>query len=135
VTAIFTLISVPVSLALGLGLATQLVRAVPGSALVRVVVVIPWVSAPLALGVVWKWIFQPSAGALNQVLGVRLELLTYPSLSLPSVAFVAISHNIGYTSLFFQAGLRKISTSIYEAVTLAGANAAKSLWHVTIPLL
>src|SRR5690625_2520374 len=52
VTAIFTLISVPVSLALGLGLATQLVRAVPGSALVRVVVVIPWVSAPLALGVV-----------------------------------------------------------------------------------
>src|SRR5690625_2123098 len=69
VTAIFTLISVPVSLALGLGLATQLVRAVPGSALVRVVVVIPWVSAPLALGVVWKWIFQPSAGAWNQVLG------------------------------------------------------------------
>src|SRR5690625_5487607 len=102
VTALFTLISVPVSLALGLGLATQLVRAVPGSALVRVVVVIPWVSAPLALGVVWKWIFQPSAGALNQVLGVRIEWLTDPSLALPAVALVAIWQNIGYTSLFFQ---------------------------------
>src|SRR5690606_30492708 len=43
VTGIFTLISVPVSLALGLILATQLVRALPGSAIVRVIVVIPWV--------------------------------------------------------------------------------------------
>src|SRR5699024_9007014 len=75
VTGIFTLISVPVSLAIGLVLATQLVRALPGSAVVRVIVVIPWVCAPLALGVVWKWIFQPSVGALNQILGVRIEWL------------------------------------------------------------
>src|SRR5690554_2643337 len=47
VTAVFTLISVPVSLALGLILATQLERALPGSAIVRVIVVIPWVCAPL----------------------------------------------------------------------------------------
>ena len=135
VTAIFTLISVPVSLALGLGLATQLVRAVPGSAVVRVLVVIPWVCAPLALGVVWKWIFQPSTGALNQILGMRIEWLTDPSLALPAVAFVAIWQNIGYISLFFQAGLTKIPTSIYEAATLDGASSAHSLWHMTIPLL
>lgn len=135
VTAIFTLISVPVSLALGLGLATQLVRTVPGSAIVRVVVVIPWVCAPLALGVVWKWIFQPSTGALNQILGVRIEWLTDPSLALPAVAFVAIWQNIGYISLFFQAGLSKIPTSIYEAATLDGASFTQSLWHMTIPLL
>lgn len=135
VTAIFTLISVPVSLALGLGLATQLVRAVPGSAVVRVLVVIPWVCAPLALGVVWKWIFQPSTGALNQILGMRIEWLTDPSLALPAVAFVAIWQNIGYISLFFQAGLTKIPTSIYEAATLDGASSAQSLWHMTIPLL
>lgn len=135
VTAIFTLISVPVSLALGLVLATQLVRAVPGSAIVRVVVVIPWVCAPLALGVVWKWIFQPSTGALNQILGVRIEWLTDPSLALPAVAFVAIWQNIGYISLFFQAGLSKIPTSIYEAATLDGAGPGQSLWHMTIPLL
>ena len=97
VTAIFTLISVPVSLAVGLLLATQLVRALPGSAIVRVIVVIPWVCAPLALGVVWKWIFQPSVGALNQILGVRIEWLTDPQLALPAVAFVAIWQNVGCT--------------------------------------
>lgn len=135
VTAIFTLISVPVSLALGLALATQLVRALPGSAIVRVIVVIPWVCAPLALGVVWKWIFQPSVGALNQVLGVRIEWLTDPQLALPAVAFVAIWQNVGYISLFFQAGLGKIPTSIYEAARLDGAGSWQQMWHMTIPLL
>ena len=135
VTAIFTLISVPVSLAIGLVLATQLVRALPGSAIVRVIVVIPWVCAPLALGVVWKWIFQPSVGALNQILGVRIEWLTDPSLALPAVAFVAIWQNVGYISLFFQAGLTRIPGAIYEAARIDGANAVQQLWFMTIPLL
>ena len=135
VTAVFTLISVPVSMALGLLLAGQLVRALPGSAIVRVIVVIPWVCAPLALGVVWKWIFQPSVGALNQILGVRIEWLTDPALALPAVAFVAIWQNVGYISLFFQAGLTRIPGSIYEAARIDGAGPAQQLWHMTVPLL
>ena len=135
VTGVFTLISVPVSLAIGLVLATQLVRALPGSAIVRVIVVIPWVCAPLALGVVWKWIFQPSVGALNQILGVRIEWLTDPSLALPAVAFVAIWQNVGYISRVFQAGLSRIPGSIYEAARIDGANAGQQLWFMTIPLL
>jgi multiple sugar transport system permease protein len=135
VTAIFTVIAVPVSIALGLILATQLVRALPGSSIVRVIVVIPWVCAPLALGVVWKWVFQPSTGALNTLLGIRVEWLTSPSLALPAVAFVAIWQQVGYISLFFQAGLAKIPTSIYEAATLDGAGPAAKLWYMTIPLL
>src|SRR5690625_7383897 len=66
VTAIFTLISVPVALLLGLGVATQPVRAVPGSALVRAVVVVPRGSPRRALGVVWEWVCQPGAGAVAQ---------------------------------------------------------------------
>lgn len=135
VTAIFTLISVPVTLALGLVLATQLARALPGSALVRVLVVIPWVCAPLALGVVWEWILQPSTGALNALLGHRIEWLTSPTLALPAVAFVAIWQNVGYVSLFFQAGLTRIPGSIYEAAELDGAGPWRRLWSMTIPLL
>ncbi len=135
VTAVFTLVSVPVTLALGLLLATQLVRALPGSALVRVIVVIPWVCAPLALGVVWTWIFQPSTGALNALIGHRIEWLTSPTLALPAVAFVAIWQNVGYVSLFFQAGLSRIPDSIYEAAELDGAGPWRRLVSMTIPLL
>lgn len=135
VTAVFTLISVPVTLAVGLLLATQLVRALPGSSVVRVIVVIPWVCAPLALGVVWTWIFQPSTGALNALIGHRVEWLTSPTLALPAVAFVAIWQNVGYVSLFFQAGLGRIPTAIYEAAELDGAGPWRRLWSMTIPLL
>lgn len=135
VTALFTLISVPLSLGLGLVLATQLNRALPGSGIVRVLVVIPWVCAPLALGVVWKWIFQPSTGALNALLGMRVEWLTSPALALLAVAFVAIWQNVGYVSLFFQAGLSKIPESIYEAARLDGAGPLQILRHMTVPLL
>lgn len=135
VTLLFTVIAVPVSLALGLLLATQLHRALPGTSLVRVLVVIPWICAPLALGVVWKWLLQPSNGALNALLGVRVEWLTSPTLALPAVAFVAIWQNVGYISLFFQAGLSRIPDSIYEAAQLDGAGPVRRLWSMTIPLL
>nr|WP_157085940.1 sugar ABC transporter permease [Devriesea agamarum] len=135
VTALFTVISVPVSLAIGLMLATQLVKALPGSGIARVLIVIPWVCAPLALGVVWKWIFQPTGGALNSILGVRIEWLTDLNLALPAVAFVAIWQNVGYISLFFQAGLSKIPTSIYEAAVLDGAGRFRMLTSMTLPLL
>src|SRR5699024_5362965 len=135
VTGIFTLISVPVSLAIGLLLATQLVRALPGSAIVRVLVVIPWVCAPLALGVVCKWIFQPSVVALNQILCVRIEWLTNTSLVLPAVALESIWQTVDDFALFFEAGLSRIQVSIYEAAVIDGAAPSQSLLYFTIPLL
>ncbi|WOO92095.1 MULTISPECIES: carbohydrate ABC transporter permease [Helcobacillus] len=135
VTALFTLMSVPVAMALGLLLAMQLNRALPGAGVFRVIVVIPWVCAPLAIGVVFSWIYQPSYGALNAILGRRVEWLTDPSLALPSVAFVAIWQAVGYIALFYQAGLQKIPSSIYEAAELDGAGPLRRLWSITLPLL
>lgn len=97
--------------------------------------VLPWVCAPLALGVVWRWILDPSTGAMNALLGRRVEWLTDPDLALPSVAFVQIWSSVGYISLFFLAGLQHIPTSVYEAARLDGANATRTLWSVTLPLL
>src|SRR5699024_2571672 len=88
-----------------------------------------------ALGVVWKWIFQPSVGALNQILGVRIEWLTDPSLALPAVAFVAIWQNVGYISLFFQAGLTRLAGSIDAAARSDGAGPGQLLAHMARPLL
>lgn len=135
VTVIFTVLSVPLSMALGIVLALALGRALPGSGVFRTILVIPWVCAPIALGVVWKWIFQPSDGALNAVLGHRVEWLSDPNLALPAVAVVAIWQNVGYISLFFQAGLTKIPASLYEAARLDGAGPFRLLWSITLPLL
>ena len=135
VTLLFTLMSIPTAIALGLLLALAINRKLPGTSWLRVLYVLPWVSAPLALGVVWKWLLNPSYGAVNALIGERVEWLTDPDLALPAVAFVQVWSTVGYISLFFLAGLQQIPAQVYEAATLDGAGRLRTLWSITVPLL
>lgn len=135
VTLSFVLMVIPLQTALGLGMALLLSRGLPGSSLFRVIYVVPWICAPLALGVVWKWVFAPFGGAMNALLGVNVEWLTDPGLALPVVAAVSIWSQVGYVTLFFMAGLAGIPPQILEAAALDGASAWQTLWQVKLPLL
>lgn len=135
VTALFTAMTIPTAIVLGLLLAVAINRKLPGTSWLRVLYVLPWVCAPLALGVVWRWIFDPSNGALNALLGRRVEWLSSIDLALPAVAFVQVWSTVGYISLFFLAGLQQIPTSVYEAAELDGASGPRTLWSITLPLL
>lgn len=135
ITVLFVIMVIPLQTALGLTMALLLSRGLPGSAVFRVIYVVPWICAPLALGVVWKWIFAPYGGALNALLGVNIEWLTNPDLALPVVAAVSIWSQVGYVTLFFMAGLAGIPSTILEAAAIDGANAWQTLWRVKLPLL
>ncbi|WP_370449122.1 carbohydrate ABC transporter permease [Cryobacterium sp. TMT1-66-1] len=135
VTLIFVALVVPIQTLIGLGAATLLTRGLPGSAWFRTIYVLPWICAPLALGVVWKWILAPTDGALNTLLGQRVEWLSDPALALPAVAAVVIWTNVGYVTLFFMAGLLNIPGQILEAARIDGAGAVKMFWHIKLPLL
>ncbi|MBE1612712.1 sugar ABC transporter permease [Actinopolymorpha pittospori] len=121
--------------ALGLATALLLNRRLPGSQVFRVIYVIPWICAPLALGVVWRWIFDPSDGALNALIGHRVEWLSSPTLALPAVAAVAVWSQVGYVTLFFLAGLNAIPEQLYEAARIDGAGQRQVFWRITVPLL
>ncbi|TFD62087.1 sugar ABC transporter permease [Cryobacterium suzukii] len=135
VTLIFVALVVPIQTLIGLGAASLLTRSLPGSAWFRTIYVLPWICAPLALGVVWKWILAPTDGALNTLLGQRVEWLSDPALALPAVAAVVIWTNVGYVTLFFMAGLLNIPGQILEAARIDGAGAVKMFWHIKLPLL
>jgi multiple sugar transport system permease protein len=134
-TLVFVLAVIPLQTALGLFLAVLLSRRLPGSAVMRVIYVVPWVCAPLALGVVWKWILAPYDGALNNLLGINVEWLTNPALAMPSVAAVTIWSQVGYTTLFFVAGLAAIPDTVLEAAQLDGANSWQTFVQIRLPLL
>jgi len=134
-TVIFVVSVIPLQTVLGLFLAVLLSRGLPGSAVLRVIYVIPWVCAPLALGVVWKWILAPYDGALNNLLGISVEWLSNPALAMPSVAAVTIWSQVGYTTLFFIAGLAAIPDTVIEAAQLDGADAWQTFVRIKLPLL
>lgn len=135
VTLLFVALVIPLQTGLGLLAATLLTRGLPGSGFFRVIYVIPWISAPLALGIVWRWIFAPTDGALNELLGVNIEWLSSPALALPAVAVVSIWSQVGYVTLFFMAGLVAIPDQTVDAARIDGANSWQIFWRIKLPLL
>jgi len=95
VTVVFVAIVVPVQTVLGLTVALMLARGLPGSGVFRTLYVVPWICAPLAVGVLWHWMLAPTDGAVNTLLGRRVEWLTDPGLALPVVSAVAPSESGG----------------------------------------
>jgi multiple sugar transport system permease protein len=134
VTLALTAIVVPVQTVLGFVVATPLADR-RGAAAFRVVYALPWMCAPVAVGIVWQWLFAPTDGALNAVLGRHIAWLSDPALALPSVAAVSVWANFGYVALFFVAGLRAIPGDILEAGVLDGATGWRRTRWLVLPLL
>lgn len=135
VTAVFVAIVVPAQTVLGLLAASLLARRLPGTGLFRTLYVLPWICAPLAIAVMWRWILAPTDGAISTVLGHRIEWLTDPGLALPVVSAVVVWTNVGYFSLFFLAGLMAIPQDIHNAARTDGASAWQRFWRITLPML
>ena len=135
VTLLFVAIVVPVQTALGLGVAMLLARRLPGSGAFRTIYVLPWICAPLAIAVLWRWILSPTDGAVSTLTGHRVEWLTDPGLALPVTSAVVVWTNVGYVALFFLAGILAIPTQVLSAARIDGANGWQRFWRVTLPML
>jgi multiple sugar transport system permease protein len=135
VTAAFVAIVVPAQTLLGLLAASMLARQLPGTNVFRTVYVLPWICAPLAIAVLWRWILAPTDGAVSTVLGHRIDWLADPSLALPLVSAVVVWTNVGYVSLSFLAGLLAIPSDIHAAARTDGASAWQRFWRITLPML
>ena len=135
VTSAFVVIVVPTQTMLGLLAASLLARGLPGTALFRTLYVVPWICAPLAIGVLWHWLLAPTDGAVNTLLGRRVEWLTDPGLALPAVSAVTVWTNVGYAALFFLAGILAIPSEIHNAARVDGATGWQHFRRITLPML
>lgn len=135
VTCVFIALVVPAQLVLGLVAAALLARQLPGSGAFRTIYVLPWVCAPLAIAVLWRWLLAPTDGAVGALLGRRIEWLTDPGLALPVVSAVTVWSGVGYTTLFFVAGMLAIPPQIHDAARIDGAGPWQRFWRITLPML
>jgi multiple sugar transport system permease protein len=135
VTVLFIAMVVPAQTLLGLAAGVMLARGLPGTGFFRTLYVLPWICAPLAIAVLWRWILAPTDGAVSTVLGHRIEWLTDPGLALPVVSAVVVWTNVGYVSLFFLAGILAIPEDIQNAARTDGATAWQRFVRITVPML
>jgi multiple sugar transport system permease protein len=139
VTLYYVLLNIPVQTVLALGLAMLLNRRLPAVGVVRVLCVLPFLATPVAMGVVWGWIFDPKIGAMNTLLsyvGIQGPAWTSDAVwAMPVVAFANIWQYVGYNMLFFLAGLQAIPHQLYEAARIDGAGGWQQFTRITLPLL
>jgi multiple sugar transport system permease protein len=138
VTAIYSFVSVPLSLVVALALALLLNSKVRGIAFFRTIFYLPSVLPAIAVAVLWIWVFNPSYGILNILLAlVGIEgpkWLGDPNWALPALILMSL-WSLGGSMIIFLAGLKGISSTLYEAAELDGANKAQQLLSITIPQL
>lgn len=139
VTAYYVLLNIPAQTVIALGLAMLLRRGRRGSGLVRVLCVLPYLATPVAMAVVWNWVFNPTTGIMNTLLsdvGITGPAWTSSaSWAMPVVAFANIWQYVGYNMLFFFAGLNAIPPGLYEVASVDGASRANQFFRITLPLL
>jgi len=138
-TAIFTVATVGLSLALGLVVAVALNRKLPGAGVAQATVFAPYVLSGFAVALLWLYIFDPNIGALGAILrAVGLsspDWINNPTLTLVMVIIVYVWKNLGYAAVIYLAGLQAVPNDILEAAELDGAGPVRKFFSVTFPLL
>ncbi len=137
-TTFFTVVSVPIGLALALGLASALNQAIRGIAWIRTAYFLPLVTSATAIALVWLWIYSPT-GLLNSVLGTfgipPQRWVADPTLAMPSIIAMSIWQTLPANVIIFLAGLQAIPTEYYDAASVDGAGLRNRFRSITLPLL
>jgi multiple sugar transport system permease protein len=139
VTGYYTFGSVPLRMALALVLALLLNQRVRGLGIYRTLYFTPVVTSGIAVSIVWLWIYDPTWGIANWVLGLigipPLEWLSSPREAMPALILMSIWKSVGFDVVIYLAGLQGIPESYYEAATVDGAGRWAMFRHITWPLL
>ncbi len=135
----FVLAGVALTWTFGLALALLLRRQTWGNALLKTIVLIPWVTNQVVLALMWKWLLNGEFSPINYLLS-RLNLpelnpLISTAQALPTLTFVNAWRATGFSLLLMLAGLSAIPVEVEEAAEIDGASRLKQLWYVIIPLL
>jgi multiple sugar transport system permease protein len=138
-TVAFTGVALLFEIVLGMAVALLLWRPFRGEKWVRVAILMPLVATPVAVGMMWRLIFDPAIGLANQVLGwvgiPPQPWLSGQNTALPTTIFIDIWQWTPMVVLILLAGLTSLSNEPDEAARVDGASAWQRFRHITLPLM
>lgn len=140
-TFTFMAIYIPILILGGLLIAVMLYKLSKGRRLFQTLNILPYITTPVAIGIIFSFLFDWSTGIVNNVL-LRLHLvdeglnfLGSPGSARFVVILLIVWKNFGYYMLIYLAGLATVPEDVNEAASIDGASAFQVFWHITMPLL
>jgi ABC-type sugar transport system permease subunit len=138
VTGTYVLYSQLPKIVVALCLALLLNKTLHGLQVFRVLIIVPWIVMPIAVGIVWKWLLDSDLGLVNYylgLLGISKVIWFSTDMALKSIAAIDVWQYFGFATIIFLIGLQNIPVMYYEAATIDGAGRWKTFWQITAPLL
>ena len=138
-TFLFTIVVVSLEMLFGLGIALLLKGAFPGQAVIKTLILLPMVATPVAVGMAWLLMLEPTIGVINMIVR-QLGLPAQPFLGSQSQAlWVLMGVDImQWTPMMYMitlAGHLSLPQDPYEAALVDGANQFQRFFYITLPLL
>ncbi|UVY84519.1 sugar ABC transporter permease [Brachybacterium sp. NBEC-018] len=138
---LWALVTIALPMVLGLLLAVVLNRRSRTSPVLRSVFYAPAVLPLVSIASIWAWLYDPTDGAINTVLGalgldaLQQSWLGQDSTALWAVMIPAVWVRTGFPMLLYLAALQSIPSEQYEAASMDGANRWQQFWRITVPSL
>src|SRR5690348_11574828 len=134
-TLIFTVISVSLETAIGLGMALAMHAAFRGQGVLRTVVLVPWAMLTVVTAIIWRTMFVSPYGFVNTILGTNTVWLGSEPQALIVIIIADVWKTAPFMALLILAGLQVIPGEVYEAAEVDGASTWQRFARITLPLL
>ena len=135
-TLIFSVVVIFFRVGLGLAIAYAIYSTlVKHKSFFRAVYYMPVVTPMVAVAFVWKFMYNPQIGTINQIFGLDVNWLMDPKTALLAVMIMTIWKDFGYAVVMYMAGLYSLPADALEAATVDGASAWQTFRYITLPLL
>lgn len=107
--------------------------------LYRAALFLPYVLSQIAVGIVWRWMFNSQTGPVTlavELFGIDSpDWLLDPASAMASIAIVTTWQTLGYGMTLYIAGLQGVPTSLIEAATIDGANWIQRFFRIVLPMI
>lgn len=140
-TVLFLGVTVNLEYVIALGLSQVIARVTWGQGMIRTLLMIPMMFAPVLVGFQYAWFFNATVGLVNNTL-ISLGLMTEPKAwlvdvptGMMSLMLASMWMNIPVTTIILLAGTLSLPSEVYEAAEVDGASAWQQFRNITLPLL
>ena len=138
-TLVFVLVSTPLLLVTGFFMALLVTSRSPLKDAAENIFFLPYILSITVIGTLWAWLLQKNYGIVNQFIklfgGEPVGWLTDTKYAMTSIIATTVWWTAGFNMVLFSAGIKQISSEIYDAVKIDGANYMQTVWRITLPLV
>jgi len=138
-TLVFVLVSTPLLLVTGFLMALLVTSRSSLKDAAENIFFLPYILSITVIGTLWAWLLQKNYGIVNQFIklfgGEPVGWLTDTKYAMTSIIATTVWWTAGFNMILFSAGIKQISSEIYDAVKIDGANYVQTVFHITLPLV